>query len=66
MLEGLTVDELARYRRRRVQGQPKDNLQLYIETESEDLVSEYRQAFRARSEESLEVRILLCMLISNR
>lgn len=66
LLEGLTVDELARYRRRRVQGQPKDNLQLYIEAENEDLVSEYRQAFRARSEESLEVRILLCMLISNR
>lgn len=57
MLEGLTVDELARYRRRRVEGQPKDNLQVYVEAENEDLVSEYRQAFRARSEESLEVRI---------
>lgn len=65
MLEGLTVDELARYRRRRVQGQPKDNLRLYIEVENKDLVSEYRQAFRARSEESLEVRILLRILISN-
>ncbi|KAF3430022.1 hypothetical protein E2986_13831 [Frieseomelitta varia] len=54
LLEGLTVDELARYRRRRIQGQPKDNLGLNIEAESEDLVSEYREAFRAQSEEFLK------------
>ena len=58
MLEGLTVDELARYRRRRIQGQPKDNLGLNIEAESEDLVSEYREAFRAQSEEFLKVSTL--------
>lgn len=55
LLEGLTVDELARYRRRRIQGQPKDNLGLNIEAESEYLVSEYREAFRAKSEQLLKM-----------
>ncbi|CAL7943591.1 unnamed protein product [Xylocopa violacea] len=54
LVQGLTVDELARYRRRRVEGQPKDNLGLDPETENEDLVSEYREAFRAKSEEFLK------------
>ncbi|XP_043591036.1 uncharacterized protein LOC122571410 isoform X5 [Bombus pyrosoma] len=54
LLEGLTVDELARYRRRRIQGQPKDNLGLNVEVENEDHMSEYREAFRARSEEFLK------------
>ncbi|XP_033179160.1 uncharacterized protein LOC100744309 isoform X3 [Bombus impatiens] len=54
LLEGLTVDELARYRRRRIQGQPKDNLGLNVEVENEDHVSEYREAFHARSEEFLK------------
>ncbi|XP_060819920.1 uncharacterized protein LOC132909235 isoform X3 [Bombus pascuorum] len=54
LLEGLTVDELARYRRRRIQGQPKDNLGLNVEVGNEDHVSEYREAFRARSEEFLK------------
>ncbi|XP_017877428.1 uncharacterized protein LOC108623431 [Ceratina calcarata] len=53
LVEGLTVDELARYRRRRVHGQP-DNLRLHPEADNEDLVSEYREAFRARSEEFLK------------
>ncbi|XP_033330525.1 uncharacterized protein LOC117222747 isoform X2 [Megalopta genalis] len=38
LLDGLTVDELARYRRRRVQGQPKDNLGLHPESEDRPLV----------------------------
>ncbi|CAD1478314.1 unnamed protein product, partial [Heterotrigona itama] len=54
LLEGLTVDELARYRRRRIQGQPKDNLGLNIEAESENLVSEYRESFHVKSEEFLK------------
>ncbi|KOC63941.1 hypothetical protein WH47_01256 [Habropoda laboriosa] len=54
LLEGLTVDELARYRRKRVQGQPKNNLGVDLEAESETLVSEYREAFRARNEEFLK------------
>ncbi|XP_033311151.1 uncharacterized protein LOC117211420 isoform X3 [Bombus bifarius] len=54
LLEGLTVDELARYRRRRIQGQPKDNLGLNVEVENEDHVSEYREAFHARSKEFLK------------
>lgn len=53
------MDELSRYRRRRVQGQPRDNLGLNPEAEHEDHhVSEYREAFRARSEEFLKVSIL--------
>lgn len=58
LLEGLTVDELARYRRRRVQGQPRDNLPLYPELQDKVLVSEYRETFRASSEDLLKVGIL--------
>ena len=54
----LTVDELARYRRRRIQGQPKDNLGLNTEAENEDHVSEYREAFHVKSEEFLKVSAL--------
>ncbi|XP_050455770.1 uncharacterized protein LOC126853761 [Cataglyphis hispanica] len=51
-LEGLTVDELARYRRRRVQDRPKDNLQSYPESAvQQDPASEYRRAFGANIEE---------------
>ncbi|XP_046142192.1 uncharacterized protein LOC114874602 isoform X2 [Osmia bicornis bicornis] len=59
LLEGLTVDELVRYRRRRVEGQPKDNLGVCPETEGNDLVSEYGEAFRAKGEESLKESIWL-------
>ncbi|CAK9811051.1 hypothetical protein ANTPLA_LOCUS6807 [Anthophora plagiata] len=54
LLERLTVDELARYRRKRVQGQPKNNLGVNPEAERENLVSEYREAFRVRNEEFLK------------
>ncbi|XP_011252442.2 uncharacterized protein LOC105249011 isoform X2 [Camponotus floridanus] len=51
-LEGLTVDELARYRRRRVQDRPKDNLQSYPESGvQQDSASEYRRAFGVNVEE---------------
>lgn len=56
LLEGLTVDELARYRRRRVQGQPRDNLRLYPELDDKVSVSEYRETFRA-NEDSIKVGI---------
>ncbi|CAK9823909.1 hypothetical protein ANTRET_LOCUS2158 [Anthophora retusa] len=58
LLERLTVDELARYRRKRVQGQPKNNLGVNLEAESENLVSEYREAFRVRNEEFLKMYTL--------
>ncbi|XP_076246760.1 uncharacterized protein LOC143186840 isoform X2 [Calliopsis andreniformis] len=58
LLEGLTVDELARYRRRRVHGQPRDNLRLYPELEDKALVSEYRETFRA-NEDSIKENIEL-------
>lgn len=45
--EGLTVDELARYRRRRVQGQPKDHLQSRQESITQNPASEYRRVFGA-------------------
>lgn len=52
-LEGLTVDELARYRRRRVQDRPKDNLQSHPESAQvqQDPASEYRRAFGTNIEE---------------
>ncbi|XP_029172783.1 uncharacterized protein LOC114941809 isoform X2 [Nylanderia fulva] len=50
-LEGLTVDELARYRRRRVQDRPKDNLQSHPESTIQDSASEYHRAFGANVEE---------------
>ncbi|XP_070172349.1 uncharacterized protein [Polyergus mexicanus] len=51
-LEGLTVDELARYRRRRVQDRPKDNLQSHPESAvQQDSASEYRRAFGTNIEE---------------
>lgn len=52
--ESLTVDELARYRRRRVQDGPKDSLGIAGKGEVyENLVTEYRRSFRATSEDSL-------------
>ncbi|XP_019701066.1 uncharacterized protein LOC105192067 [Harpegnathos saltator] len=53
-LEGLTVDELARYRRRRVHDRPKDNLQPYPELSPvviQDPASEYQRAFGMTVEE---------------
>ncbi|XP_011863411.1 PREDICTED: uncharacterized protein LOC105559602 isoform X2 [Vollenhovia emeryi] len=50
-LEELTVDELARYRRKRVQDQPKDNLQSYPESAVQCSASEYRRAFGANVKE---------------
>ncbi|KAK2584923.1 hypothetical protein KPH14_002519 [Odynerus spinipes] len=58
--DGLTVDELARYRRRRVQGHPTDNVQRPCAESDEldqDLLTEYRRAFRAKSEEFLKENI---------
>ncbi|XP_043287622.1 uncharacterized protein [Venturia canescens] len=53
-IEGLSVDELGRYRRRRVQGHPRDTLGTHEGLDSrENLVTEYRRAFRATSEDSL-------------
>ncbi|KAH0554039.1 hypothetical protein KQX54_007185 [Cotesia glomerata] len=56
-LETLTVDELARYRRKRVPDSPKDTLgaRNYEDNdhEFENLSTEYRRAFKATSEESL-------------
>lgn len=56
-LETLTVDELARYRRRRVPDSPKDTLgaRNYGDNdhEFENISTEYRRAFKATSEESL-------------
>jgi len=43
--EELTVDELARYRRKRVQDRPKDNLQSHPESVDQYSASEYRRAF---------------------
>ncbi|XP_076661469.1 uncharacterized protein LOC143365295 isoform X2 [Halictus rubicundus] len=57
IFEGLTVDELARYRRRRVQGQPKDNLGLY--PESEDRLLEPEKTTRANNEDSLKENVWL-------
>ncbi|KAG7205450.1 hypothetical protein KM043_007440 [Ampulex compressa] len=54
LIEGLTVDELARYRRRRVEGQPKDSLGVCLESNGKNLVTEYRTAFRASSEDLLK------------
>ncbi|XP_012284520.1 uncharacterized protein LOC105701937 [Orussus abietinus] len=54
--EGLTVDELARHRRRRVQGRPEDGPGLCRpENREEDdpLVTEYRRAFGEVSKENL-------------
>ncbi|XP_011310681.1 uncharacterized protein [Fopius arisanus] len=52
----LTVDELARYRRRRVPNRP-DTLGVdHYEDALESLVTEYRRAFRATSEDSLVKR----------
>ncbi|XP_053979117.1 uncharacterized protein LOC128876625 isoform X2 [Hylaeus volcanicus] len=59
LLEGLTVDELARYRRRRVQGQPKDNLRLQPEVEDKIPVTEYCETFGAISEDSLKENVWL-------
>nr|XP_012149214.1 PREDICTED: uncharacterized protein LOC100881728 isoform X1 [Megachile rotundata] len=59
LLEGLTVDELVRYRRRRVEGQPRDNLGVHPEVEDKDLVSEYGEAFRTKGEELLKENIWL-------
>lgn len=55
--DGLTVDELARYRRRRVEGHPKDNVRPCAEFDvlEKDFLTEYRRAFRAKSEELLKV-----------
>ncbi|XP_014488517.1 PREDICTED: uncharacterized protein LOC106751840 [Dinoponera quadriceps] len=57
-LEGLTVDELARYRRRRVHDRPKDNLQSpYRELPPvliQDPTSEYQRAFGVTVEEPSE------------
>lgn len=60
-LEGLTVDELARYRRRRVRDRPKDNLQPHSRELSDlvqDSASEYRRAFGANLEELPKVMIV--------
>lgn len=58
LLDGLTVDELARYRRRRIHGQPKDNLGLHSESKDKVLVSEYCETIGANSEDSLKVSVL--------
>ncbi|KAL6263913.1 hypothetical protein P5V15_003994 [Pogonomyrmex californicus] len=50
-LEELTVDELARYRRKRVQDRPKDNLPSHPETVVPYSASEYRRAFGANVKE---------------
>ncbi|XP_012536680.2 uncharacterized protein LOC105836883 [Monomorium pharaonis] len=50
-LEKLTVDELARYRRKRVQDQPKDNLQSHPDSVLQYPASEYRRAFGANVKE---------------
>jgi len=52
-IEGLTVDELARYRRRRVQDRPKDNLQPQLESAVRNPASEYRRAFGTTSVQEL-------------
>ncbi|XP_031830751.1 uncharacterized protein LOC116426228 isoform X2 [Nomia melanderi] len=57
LLEGLTVDELARYRRRRVQGQPKDNLGLYPELEDKLPESTSDKTLRATDEDSLKENV---------
>ncbi|XP_063976662.1 uncharacterized protein LOC135162298 [Diachasmimorpha longicaudata] len=49
----LTVDELARYRRRRVQNRPDTLGTEHYEDALENLVTEYRRAFRTTSEDSL-------------
>jgi len=60
--EGLTVDELARYRRRRVQDRPKDNLQPYAEFPVQNPASEYRHAFGVNVVEfsKVSIRYQLC------
>ncbi|XP_071633716.1 uncharacterized protein [Temnothorax longispinosus] len=50
-LEELTVDELARYRRKRVQDRPKDNLQSHPESGDQCSGSEYQRAFGANVKE---------------
>ncbi|XP_014610015.1 PREDICTED: uncharacterized protein LOC106789947 [Polistes canadensis] len=57
--DGLTVDELARYRRRRIEGHSKDNVRSYAESDilENDTLTEYRRAFRAKSEELLKENI---------
>lgn len=56
----MTVDELARYRRRRVQKRPADTLGIDRSGDDEHLhrklSTEYRRAFRATSEDSLVKR----------
>ncbi|KAK0090368.1 hypothetical protein PV325_001142 [Microctonus aethiopoides] len=56
-IEAISVDELARYRRRRVPNSPKDTLGEQHREERDNvygnLVTEYRRSFRATSEESL-------------
>lgn len=56
-LEELTVDELARYRRKRVQDRPKDNLQSHPESAIQNSASEYRRAFGANVKELSKVSI---------
>lgn len=56
-LEELTVDELARYRRKRVQDRPKDNLQSHPESTIQNSASEYRRAFGANVKELSKVSI---------
>ncbi|XP_048514581.1 uncharacterized protein LOC105684273 isoform X2 [Athalia rosae] len=48
--QSLTVDELARYRRRKIQGRPKDSL-CRTEGSLGNIITEYRRAFRASSED---------------
>ncbi|XP_015588038.1 uncharacterized protein LOC107264361 [Cephus cinctus] len=53
--ENLTVDQLARHRRRRVQNHPKDNLALCKpEDVIKNLITEYQKSFRAKNIESLQ------------
>lgn len=54
-LEGLTVDELARYRRRRFQDRSKENFQINTESVIQDPASEYPLTFSTNVEQFPEV-----------
>ncbi|XP_033231747.1 uncharacterized protein LOC117182751 [Belonocnema kinseyi] len=55
-VEGLTVDELARFRRKKVQDQPKDTLGVcQPEDVIDGIVTEYRRAFCASSDDIFKI-----------
>lgn len=63
LLDVLTVDGLAKYRRRRLQNHPKDSVKSSLQGDNASLVSEYRRSYCTTDDADKDVKTNLFKII---